>query len=455
MPDRVKISIDKLIGIVKAGGSVRTGMDVYNDRGVLLLEKDVRVDRVKPLEMIKSAGIVQVPVDAFGNGGLWDQNGVEIALPRRLRESPPDFQNTVPASIVKRIHQIREIKEQADEKYQKAKACIRKVLDDIRRSGGEFDYQDVQGIVSEIFDFLVENENAFTYLTREIFSYDDYLYNHSINVCTIATAGLQKFNRSFSKAVNLFLDGLSFENLIGGRALSEESFVLFNDEEIRSITAGYFLHDIGKVAIPDNVLNKTGPLNHREYDLVKLHSYDKGQELLDRNNIQDASIRNIVRYHHCSLYKGEPNCYPTNIAPAQLPAYVKVCKLADIFDAMTSKRCYKDAYNPISVVSDMFRKYANRDRMLQFIVDSFIRTVGIYPVGSVVNLRNGQQAFVIDNEGPIVVPFTTKDGTPFKLLQDPINLKEAESRDPEFAIDRRAPQVPPAEAYVSMPAYLK
>lgn len=82
-------------------------------------------------------------------------------------------------------------------------------------------------------------------------------------------------------------------------------------------------------------------------------------------------------------------------------------------------------------------------------------TVGIYPAGSIAQLRNGQKAYVIDSEGPIAIPFTGRDGSVFRVMQDPMNLKEAEHRNPEFGIDRRAVLASPAEAYESLPHYLK
>lgn len=75
MLNNAKIPVDKLIEVVKRGGSVKTGTDVYNNQGVLLLEKDVMVNSVKPLEIIKSAGVAQVPFNTFTNGGIWDKNG--------------------------------------------------------------------------------------------------------------------------------------------------------------------------------------------------------------------------------------------------------------------------------------------------------------------------------------------------------------------------------------------
>lgn len=455
MSEAGKIRIDELIEIVKSGGAVKTGIDVFNEHGVLLLEKDVVVKDVKPLQIVRDAGIKRVPINALGSGGLWDAEGNRVVFSGPMPRETPDAMPALTGSIGERIEKINETKKLAAEKHQHAKVCIRKVIEEIKNTGGEFDFQAVESVVSELIDFLVAHENGFSYLTREILSYDDYLYNHSINVCTIAAAALHKFNKSFSNAVNMFLSGLSFETLLFKDENPAEAFALFNDEEVRNIAIGFFLHDVGKTAIPDHVINKKGPLDSEEYDLVKLHSFDKGQEILEKSGIHDTFIKNVIKFHHCSLFRGESGCYPKDLAPAQVPPYVKICKLADMYDAMTSKRCYKDALNPISVVTELFRKYANKDRLLQFIVDSFIRTVGIYPAGSIVKLRNGQKAFIIDSRGPIVVPFTSKEGTPFTIMKDPVNIEDVEKRNPEFGIDRHATLSSPVEEYKFLPKYLQ
>ena len=299
MQNTPRIDIDRLIEIVQNGGAVKTGIDVYNKNGVLLLEKDVIVRAVKPLQVIKDTGISQVPIDTTCAGGLWDANGNLIKVP----QYPHTSGKLETGNIEQRIRRIHEIKKIATEKHEKAKSCIRNVLEDIKKTGGEFDYQAVETVVTELVKFLAKNENAFSYLTREIFSYDDYLYNHSINVCTIATAALHKFNRSFSRAINMFLGGLSFENLLYSKEQPQEAFLLYNDEEIRQITIGFFLHDVGKVVIPDNVLNKKGPLDQDEKSLVRLHSYDKGQEILERNSIQD---------HVCQEHRQVSSLHPVS-----------------------------------------------------------------------------------------------------------------------------------------------
>ena len=155
------------------------------------------------------------------------------------------------------------------------------------------------------------------------------------------------------------------------------------------------------------------------------------------------------------MYKNEKGCYPDDKHPLELPPYVKICKLADIYDAMTSKRCYKEAFNPVGVVTDIYREYGNKDKMLQFILRVFARIVGIYPAGSVVRLNNGQLTMIIDSQGPIVIPFTDEYGEPLTAKQNPIDFSEIEHLSDDIGIDRRAPLKTPLEVYEKLPSYLK
>jgi len=79
------------------------------------------------------------------------------------------------------------------------------------------------------------------------------------------------------------------------------------------IAMGYFLHGLGKVLVPEKVLNKKGRLTDQEFELVKAHSYDLGPRLLEKNLISNAFIANVVKYHHAALYNDEERTYPTGI----------------------------------------------------------------------------------------------------------------------------------------------
>ena len=438
-----RISIDHLITIVSKGGKVKTGVDVYNKNGILLLERDVLVDSVFVLERIKKNGVGALAIFPGNNGGLWDENGLPLAVHVKIPKVPEPvvFHPASPATEHK-LKEITRLRAEAKENYLKAKGNIKKILTDIRETGGEFDYELVEDTVSGLLNFMTENENGFSFLTKEIFSYDDYLHNHSVNVCTIGTAILTLFNGRFSQSVNEFLaQGVS----------KDTSFRYYQAEDLMDISAGYFLHDIGKVLIPEEILNKKGRLTVDEFALVRKHSYEKGLEILDKNRIDNPFIRNIVKYHHSSLIENETNCYPEEKTPEELPAYVKVCKLADIYDAMTSKRCYKEAFNPINVVTEIFRKYARKDNLLQFILYSFVKSIGIYPTGSVVKLENGQYAYILDTVGPLVVPFTDPDGRTLQQKQGVLDLSEKDA----LKVDSTTSLLSPVEAFEILPSYLR
>jgi len=448
-------NIDYLIDIVKKGGTVKTGVDIYNNTGVLLLEKDIKVDNIRILETIKKNGVSNIDINPDQAGGLWDENGNLISIPENT-EADDKHENHLTSNLDNRINEINEIKQEALRKYNGAKKNIIKVLTDIRTSGGQFDFNEVEHTVAELFNFITSNENAFAYLTKEIFSYDDYLYNHSINVCTIGIAVLNQFNKNFGAAIGRFLSGFSGETLDQSQINPQESnFMYYLPDELQDIASGFFLHDVGKVLIPDEILNKKGRLTEDEFSIVKKHSFEKGIEILDRNKMHNAFIKNITKYHHSAIFTDETNCYPNDKPPAEIPLYVKICKLTDIYDAMTSKRSYKDAFNPIGVVTEIFHKYAKEDPMLKFILHSFVKVVGIYPPGSVVYLQNGQMAYIIDGKGPIVIPFTDTSGNTIIKRQTPVDIGAIKENKSQLQIERRRPLISPIDVHDLLPEFLK
>ena len=191
-----------------------------------------------------------------------------------------------------------------------------------------------------------------------------------------------------------------------------------------------------------------------QFNIVKKHSYKTGLELIQKNNINNVYAKDIVAYHHAALYSGEENCYPDDKTHDELPSYVKICKLADIYDAMTSKRCYKEAQNPAWIMSDMFNTYANKDKVLQLMLYSFINVVGICPPGSIVFLSNGQFAYVLYGNGPLLIPFTDTNGSTLTAKPDPIDLGDKKTSG-ELTLDRQVPIVFPVELYNKLPPYLK
>jgi hypothetical protein len=102
----------------------------------------------------------------------------------------------------------------------------------------------------------------------------------------------------------------------------------------------------------------------------------------------------------------------------------------------------------------LFNKYANKDKVLQLILHSFINVVGLCPPSSIVFLSNGQLAYVLDGNGPLLVPFTDTNGSTLTAKPDPIDLGDKKSAG-ELTIDRQAPIVFPIELYNKLPPYLR
>ncbi len=446
------LPIDELIKIVSRGGAVKTGVNVYNKKGILLLDKDVLVKNVQTLLVLKSNGLIQVPID-HANGGLWDKDGKLIKSKKTSYIEERKKYNI--SEVEKKVKEIKEIKAEAKQLHFKAKNSVRKVLKQITESGGQFDNSLIENTVNDIVVFLDKRENAFSYLAKEIFTFDEYLYNHSVNVCTIGTAVVKFFNNEFSKLINESINRILVDDInVHFKDENLNSFLFYYPEDLKAISKGLLLHDIGKIVIPDKILNKNSKLTKEEFEIMKEHSFLKGAEILDKNNISDTIIRNIVIYHHATIYEDEERAYPLDKLYIEIPPYVKIAKLTDIYDAMTSKRAYKDAINPVVVVTNIFRQFANKDKLLQIILHSFVKVVGIYPPGSVVHLQNGQLAYILDSKGPIVIPFTDRYGNTLEKEQDPININEIKV-EAGFNIDRRKAPLDPVEAYKILPQYLR
>ncbi len=447
------MEIDRLLDIVVRGGSVKTGIDIHNKEGALLIEKNVRVSSVSTQLVIKQNGLCDLDIDSASEGGVWDKSGRPIPLTTGEASAVPEVDTPDLSDVENRIKQINSVKKEATQKHRKAKDNIKKVISEIKESGGQFDVQLVEDTVSDIFNLLNRNSAAFSSIAKEIFSYDDYLYHHSVNVCTIGTAILNHFNDHFSEIINNYLASISLGE--SGNGSMVKFYINYQPSELKDISIGYFLHDVGKVLIPDKILNKKGRLSAEEFEIVKTHSYEKGLEILDKNRTNNAIIENILINHHSALFNHEQRSYPDNKLPIEIPPYVKIAKLADIYDAMTSKRCYKDAFNPINVVTDIFRTYANKDPLLQVILHSFVKVIGIYPPGSILTLRNGQMAYVLLSEGPIILPCTDTKGQPLANKPEPIDLGRINIvESPQIQVDKRSSLKAPTEVIDLLPSYI-
>ena len=212
-------------------------------------------------------------------------------------------------------------------------------------------------LVREISDSIVRNPDALVSLAR-LKTADNYTYMHSVAVCALMV----------SLSLQMQLDA----------------------EQTRCAGMGGLLHDLGKAVVPLEVLNKPGKLTDAEFDIIKSHPV-AGESMLLGDPTVDSIVLDIVRHHH---EKMDGKGYPDGCKGEDISLFAKMGAVCDVYDAITSDRPYKKGWDP----SEALRKMASwTDGHLEpKIFQTFVKSMGIYPIGSLVRLSSGRLAVVTE-----------------------------------------------------------
>ncbi|MDR1193308.1 MAG: HD-GYP domain-containing protein [Peptococcaceae bacterium] len=198
---------------------------------------------------------------------------------------------------------------------------------------------------------------------RDLKSFDDYTYHHSLSVTVLAVAIAQEMGMS---SKNL--------NLIGKCGM---------------------LHDIGKTAIPIEIINKKAKLSDDEFSLIQNHS-PEGYYYLARRHIGAEELWEAVMFHH---EKFDGSGYPKGLKEEEIPLMSRIISVADVYDALTSNRPYRMPMQPAEAVEYIM---AGVGTSFDYdVVVAFINKLELYPLGSFVELSNGKIAVVLSNDFPL------------------------------------------------------
>ncbi|MCG6552733.1 MAG: HD-GYP domain-containing protein [Candidatus Magnetominusculus sp. LBB02] len=238
-----------------------------------------------------------------------------------------------------------------------AKQTIKNVLADVR-IGKQIDMNQVGQIVPQMTDSIFRNKDALIGLSR-IKSVDEYLFFHSVSACVLM---------------------ISLGHALG-----------ISRDIIDQIGTGALLHDIGKVKVNQTILNKPGRLTDDEFTQIKDHVV-LGYEILKQiPNIPEVAL--VVTHQHHERYDGTG--YPNKLKGDGLSIYGQMASIIDVYDALTSDRCYHKGMQSTDALRKIF-EWSNANFNPE-IVQHFIRCVGVYPIGTLVRLDNNRLAVVIES----------------------------------------------------------
>ena len=313
-----------------------------------------KVDNAKTIEAIVHHGIRELYIDSSKGLDVYNaptKKEVDQQINKEIKKvTEKEVKTRVRVQFEEEVFVAKKIKDES-------KQTIQNIMNDIRL-GKQITAEKTEHAVERMIDSIYRNQNALLSLTK-IREVDEYTYMHSVSVSALL---------------------ISFGKHLG-----------YDSKLIKELGIGGMLHDIGKMKVPEEILNKRGSLTNEEYEIMKEHVVQSRILLEKTEGISDLAILLASQHHERMDGTGYPNAYNGD----EISVYGQMIAIVDVYDALTTNRCYRQRHEPTEVLKSLFEwsKYHFSSELVQ----EFIRCVGIYPAGSLVRLESGLLAVVLNH----------------------------------------------------------
>lgn len=302
------------------------GKTIYNANGKVLVNKGVKLQE-KVLQKLNQIGITYIYIDDKQTEGIEFKDPISAQL---KQEAVATIMDTFKEIVTEPISSKSFILEKSVKQY---KSIIRNIISELDSN-------------PELMSILAD-----------VCTHDTYIFTHSLNVTL------------YSLALGMELK--------------------MKPDQLETIGLGAIMHDIGKIAVPKEILLKPGKLTNEEFEVIKTHTIE-GFEMLRNSYSVPLLVAHCAFQHHERL---DGSGYPRGIKDKDIHDYAKLIAISDVFDAVTSNRVYRAAMLPHEGLEML---YAGAERQYEInMIKAFHKAVAIYPIGITVELNDGRKGVVV------------------------------------------------------------
>jgi len=324
-----------------------------------------RIKSQGDIERLKEWGVSHVYIE--------DGQNHEPALPwverERIPPPPVAFEHIVTPQTARVDRELRHVPirheiVRAQEIRQRASLAAKNILADVQ-AGKKIRTREAEATVAELDNSICHNKDALFLLMR-LRKKDEYTFDHSVSVGVLLLA--------FCRAMG------------------------FDQETTRAIGLGGLLHDVGKMAVPLAILNKPSALNEEEFKKIQQHVVYCQKILATSHDIPLPAVRIAMEHHE----RFDGTGYPHGLAADAISLGGQMAAITDVFDALTSDRCYRNGIDQVEVLRKLYGW--SRSHFNEGLVHRFIRCIGVYPAGTLVQLESGMLGVVVESTANLLRP---------------------------------------------------